>query len=588
MKGENSMKSICKVFGLLAAGVLLAACADDETMNKGMQTAATLSARIETSADARTVLGEGNGVEWTETDRIGVFGNGETRNTPFHIVSVETGGKALFEGNLAEEEKPLAAYYPYTDNASLNGNELRVEFPREYEYDGNTFGAMIGLPDKEGNFTFRQLAALLKVTILDMPSEACKLKITMPSISDRSISGRFRVEDITREDAVLVDCNPFSSRDLVLVLPEEMKTGDRTFYIPLPAGNYHEMLVELLNESGKAFWSKPVTNVSLKRATVLAMPAVETRPMVRVTSHENGATLKGLLPITTVKLKGYVDNYASYGGKVLLTTEEQRKISYDGYWYPGILPAGNFRGVRHHFEGEVELHRGKNTYTFASTGKDASGREWNDSFDLVLNYEVDDTPAEAVDMGTSVKWAAHNMCASGPSDLGWAYCWGDNTGTDIGRTDDYRLLSGSIEGNDDYDAAAHCWGGKWRMPTYSEVQELISATTQEFVTDENGMQGYRLTDGNGHTLFFPTGDIFSHPKWSGIYWTSSRYSDISQVYLDQVTGFIFWDDDYGKGKYHAFGLASSFVHRRFYIRPVYGDLPPNHGESVYYHEYSQP
>lgn len=202
------MKAICKVFGLLAAGVWLAACADDETMNKEMPTATTLTARIEASADTRTVLDEGNRVEWTETDRIGVFGSDATQNAPFHIVSMETGGKVLFAGNLAKEEKPQVAYYPYTENASLNGNELRVEFPREYEYDGNTYGAMIGLPDKEGYFTFRQLAALLKVTILDMPAEACKLKITMPSIN---ISGKFRVEDITREGAVLVDCNPFSS-----------------------------------------------------------------------------------------------------------------------------------------------------------------------------------------------------------------------------------------------------------------------------------------------------------------------------------------------------------------------------------------
>lgn len=586
------MKAICKVFGLLAAGVWLAACADDETMNKEMPTATTLTARIETSADTRTVLDEGNRVEWTETDRIGVFGSDATQNAAFHIVSMETGGKVLFAGNLAEEEKPQVAYYPYTENASLNGNELRVEFPREYEYDGNTYGAMIGLPDKEGYFTFRQLAALLKVTILDIPAEARKLRVMMPVTGDRSISGKFKVEDITREDAVLTDCNLFASRELLLLLPEEMRTGDQTFYIPLPAGNYHEMYVELLNESGKAFWSKLVTNVSLKRATVLAMPAVETRPVVRVTSHENGATLRGLLPITTVKLKGYVDNYASFGGKVLLRTEEQREIIYDGYWNSGFLPAGNFKGVRHNFEGEVELHRGKNTYTFTSTGTDTSGREWQDSFELVLNYEMDDTPAEAVDMGTSVKWASHNMCASKPSDLGWAYCWGDNTGTDVKRADGYDKLDmgkKSIEGYDDYDAAAHCWGDKWRMPTYSEVQELFDVTTQEFVTDENGMQGYKLTAENGNTLFFPTDDIFSYPKLTGIYWTSSRYSDISQVYLDRSTSFIFCHEVLvpGTGEYvkeEKFDLVPTFMQKRLYIRPVNGSLPPNQGESVYYRE----
>ena len=179
---------------------------------------------------------------------------------------------------------------------------------------------------------------------------------------------------------------------------------------------------------------------------------------------------------------------------------------------------------------------------------------------------------EAIDLGlpSGTLWANMNVGAERPEEGGLFFAWGEIMGysSDFseGRTfnwANYKWMSkGQSNGNyinkyqiDDnweggcwYDSnglfvgdgkanldladdAAHVnWGGKWVMPTYEELCELLDNTTNEWTT-LNGVSGRKFTSKtNGNSIFMPAAGLLKdkiHYKVYGHYWTASVYSSSS-------------------------------------------------------------
>ena len=161
---------------------------------------------------------------------------------------------------------------------------------------------------------------------------------------------------------------------------------------------------------------------------------------------------------------------------------------------------------------------------------------------------------EWVDLGLSVKWATCNIGASQPEESGDFYGWGEtNTESDYSWPN-YRFCMYSHTTltkycfNQEYgfkgykdkrtildsedDVSGKNWGGKWRMPTESELQELVDLCNWTW-TSQNGVNGYLITSKtNDGSIFLPAGGGYhgkSHNavNYSGAYWSSSlKASDI--------------------------------------------------------------
>ena len=115
---------------------------------------------------------------------------------------------------------------------------------------------------------------------------------------------------------------------------------------------------------------------------------------------------------------------------------------------------------------------------------------------------------EYVDLGlpSGLKWAPHNIGATLPSEYGNYYAWGEvlpkETYTEA-NSETYRKPMYDISGNVQYDAATFNWGGEWRMPTRTEMQELLDNCTWTLTT-QNGVSGYKVTSKtNGNSIFLP-------------------------------------------------------------------------------------
>ena len=151
--------------------------------------------------------------------------------------------------------------------------------------------------------------------------------------------------------------------------------------------------------------------------------------------------------------------------------------------------------------------------------------------------------AEAVDLGLSVKWASFNLGASAPEEYGTYVAWGESGLKAYYMWDNYKYCNeegltkynynsdfGAVDNMDSLvpsdDAATIRWGGKWRMPTFEETEELKHSCTWEY-TKQNNVNGFLVTSKvNGNTIFLPASGYriesgIEDDGSLGYYWSST-------------------------------------------------------------------
>lgn len=136
---------------------------------------------------------------------------------------------------------------------------------------------------------------------------------------------------------------------------------------------------------------------------------------------------------------------------------------------------------------------------------------------------------EWVDLGLSVKWATCNIGAHSPSDYGSYFAWGETASKSsfvVKNCKNEGKVVSDFSGNSKYDAARVIWGGKWRVPTKSECEELVKNCEWTWTT-QGGHKGFRVTSKiNGNSIFLPATGSRINTMTGGVgenggYWTST-------------------------------------------------------------------
>ncbi|MCQ2130558.1 MAG: hypothetical protein MJY94_04130 [Bacteroidales bacterium] len=172
---------------------------------------------------------------------------------------------------------------------------------------------------------------------------------------------------------------------------------------------------------------------------------------------------------------------------------------------------------------------------------------------------------EPVDLGLSVKWCNMNVGADYPEQYGYYFCWGQVSPvnlnrlwgfdsylmelgskrstlgeSDCGKEDDRlsRYVSGGmLEGfplPQSYDMATAHLGEDWRLPTKSEMEELLENCTYKMTIQKN-VYGCLLTSKiNGNSIFIPAGGSGvsheeQHKGKTAFLWSSMSLSKYPQT-----------------------------------------------------------
>lgn len=147
---------------------------------------------------------------------------------------------------------------------------------------------------------------------------------------------------------------------------------------------------------------------------------------------------------------------------------------------------------------------------------------------------------EFVDLGlpSGLKWAKCNVGAKSETEDGLYFMWGDTEGHAKDSGYDFSNTNYHAKGLDfisanltlEQDAANVNMGGKWRMPTKTEFEELYKNTNVTWTTID-GVAGRKFankTDASKY-IFMPAAGYYngsSLGNWGshGFYWSSTFYS----------------------------------------------------------------
>ena len=206
-------------------------------------------------------------------------------------------------------------------------------------------------------------------------------------------------------------------------------------------------------------------------------------------------------------------------------------------------------------------------------------QQLRESSDIVLDFWVEISGSTAgqinghewVDLGlpSGLLWATCNVGATNPTDYGNYYAWGEITTKENYSWDTYRYSNRSYNtltkycnnssyGNNGFtdalttleasdDAATANWGSVWRMPTFDELNELITNCTVTYLDyPEYEVPGRLFVGPNGNSIFLPwASELSDNDMFNPVpahYWSSSLYTGIPscawQLYFDPDTSFM--------------------------------------------------
>lgn len=176
---------------------------------------------------------------------------------------------------------------------------------------------------------------------------------------------------------------------------------------------------------------------------------------------------------------------------------------------------------------------------------------------------------EYVDLGLSVKWATYNVGATTPEGFGDYFAWGEVEPKDYYFWDTYKYCNGAeatytkychdkdygfngfvdnkFELDPEDDVASVNWGGKWRMPTLDEFDDLRYSCTWEWTT-QNGVTGLlgtsRVVGYTDRTIFFPAAGMILEDYTTaqeefpnGWYWSKSVGENYNPTYATHIFYF---------------------------------------------------
>ena len=161
-----------------------------------------------------------------------------------------------------------------------------------------------------------------------------------------------------------------------------------------------------------------------------------------------------------------------------------------------------------------------------------------------------------VDLGlpSGLLWATCNVGAESPEQAGLYFAWGETTGftaEQIARGErkffkkTYKAKKIKAELTLEQDAAHVNMGGKWRMPTKAELQELYDLTTstfkKEYKKDHLEVCSILTSKINGNTLVLPVAgyvlgqDIFRNNEYCHYWYSDLDYYNVK--YEEFIEGY---------------------------------------------------
>lgn len=182
------MKTLLYITGCLAAVFAAASCAKEparaDSAAEGNLVPVTIQATVPMT---RTSL-DGTSPIWDDGDEIGVFTSNGTLCPGAFTAEEEGEATTSFSGMKPEYARLTTAFYPYDDDAEMDGDLVSLALP--HQQSGNPGSAvMVAVGSEQQGFTFENVCCLVKMNI---PSSLHVRQVEI--VRSDQVSGPFTVD----------------------------------------------------------------------------------------------------------------------------------------------------------------------------------------------------------------------------------------------------------------------------------------------------------------------------------------------------------------------------------------------------------
>lgn len=259
------------------------------------------------SQQTKAVMVDAQTIHWQSGDQINVFDNTETVYDPFE--TLDKGSQATFSG-MADKAEGYYALYPYQSDASMTEGAIIATFPSEQTAVAGSFDPKafisVAQSDAEGNFSFKNVAALVKFT---MPKGENAKSATLTANADNDLlCGPVK---ITFDENGNPSATAGGKMTNAVTLKGDLEAGKTYYFVVRPGIPFTEGLT--ISIDGKKYRTSTKPGKMLLRNSVMALPEFtfkEGMPKDLYTAYEHGFDLQ---------IGGQKFDKATYGEATLIT-----------------------------------------------------------------------------------------------------------------------------------------------------------------------------------------------------------------------------------------------------------------------------
>ena len=258
-----------KILILLAGiAIALAACTKKEMKDDSAQTervswpsVITVATEPVVDSETKSVIADDGAFSWfagtgETAEKLGIY-----TNAGFKVYTCTDAATGTFGGDLEGAAPSTVAVYP-AGQYVLSTKTLTVTMPASYEYVPTLAKTpMIAqISGSIDNLTFKHIAALLKVSVKNVPPTATQLVLE----TDENVAGEFVISDCTVADAVITN-DDGSDKSVAVNFPAAGAFTDKNFFIPIPAGTYDHFNLFLKDENGNKLAGRQFAGTTIAR-----------------------------------------------------------------------------------------------------------------------------------------------------------------------------------------------------------------------------------------------------------------------------------------------------------------------------------
>lgn len=302
-----------EMFILSAMAMVAAASCTKEIVDVNKETASDVELFPMTftasSQQTKAEMVDAQTIHWQSGDQINVFDGTANVYEPF--TTSDKGASVTFEG-MAGKAEGYYALYPYQSSATMTDGTIIATFPSEQTAVAGSFDPKafisVAQSDAEGNFSFKNVAALVKFT---MPVGENATSATLTANADKELlCGPVK---ITFDENGNPSAPSAGKMTNAVTLKGNLEGGKTYYFVVRPGIAFSEGLT--ISIDGKKYrTSSTKLGKTLVRNSVMALPEFtfkEGMPKDLYTAYEHGFDLQ---------IGGQKFDKATYGEATLITT----------------------------------------------------------------------------------------------------------------------------------------------------------------------------------------------------------------------------------------------------------------------------